>query len=321
MTKRLTSEEFFKRAHDVHGDEYDYSKTVFTGMRNRITLTCRHHGDFEQKAMSHVLGQRCRKCYLSDESIRMSGEQFFIRAKEKHGERFDYTKSVFTGLLEKIVITCRIHGDFTQTAKRHLLDAGCKKCANEKQSKMMIESNADRRMTTDEFIRRCVEIHGDEYEYSKTVFTGYKNKIIVTCKIHGDFEQMAGNHLRGCRCDSCAQKNRRVGSVSKQESAWLDSLHNDSILRQHVIKDGDSCMIVDGYDESTNTVYEFHGDFWHGNLNRYDRDRVNRVNGKTMAELYERTISREQRIRDMGYNLVVMWESDWAKIHKELSAG
>ena len=67
---------------------------------------------------------------------------------------------------------------------------------------------------------------------------------------------------------------------------------------------------VDGYCYETNTVYEFHGDYWHGNPKRFDPNDINKTNGKTYGELYTKTMERDQKIRDLGYNLIVKWESD-----------
>jgi len=62
--------------------------------------------------------------------------------------------------------------------------------------------------------------------------------------------------------------------------------------------------------ELTNTVYEFHGNFWHGNPSIYDRNEINSVTKTTFGELYDKTILREQKIRDLGFNLVVKWETE-----------
>jgi G:T-mismatch repair DNA endonuclease (very short patch repair protein) len=75
---------------------------------------------------------------------------------------------------------------------------------------------------------------------------------------------------------------------------------------------------ADGYCKETNTIYEFHGDFWHGNPNLYDTNDINKRNDKTFGELYQKTLEREQQIIDYGYNLVVMWEHDWKKINKSI---
>ena len=76
---------------------------------------------------------------------------------------------------------------------------------------------------------------------------------------------------------------------------------------------------ADGYCKETNTIFEYHGDFWHGNPKIYKTDDMNNVSKRTMGTLYKRTINREQKIKELGYNLEVMWESDWNKINKSIS--
>lgn len=67
----------------------------------------------------------------------------------------------------------------------------------------------------------------------------------------------------------------------------------------------------DAFDPKTNTIYEFYGDFWHGNPNIYKLDDINVANKKTFGELYLATLDREKLIKEAGYNLVSMWESDF----------
>ena len=74
---------------------------------------------------------------------------------------------------------------------------------------------------------------------------------------------------------------------------------------------------ADGYCKETNTIYEFHGDLWHGNPKLYDKNNISYF-GIKYGELYEKTLEREQLIKDLGYNLVVMWEYDWNKINKSI---
>jgi G:T-mismatch repair DNA endonuclease (very short patch repair protein) len=75
---------------------------------------------------------------------------------------------------------------------------------------------------------------------------------------------------------------------------------------------------ADGYAVLINTIFEFHGDFWHGNPKKYNENTYNPISKKTFGELYQKTIEREQQIRDLGYNLVVMWEHDWNNINKSI---
>jgi hypothetical protein len=62
--------------------------------------------------------------------------------------------------------------------------------------------------TTEEWIQRCKEIHGDTYDYSKMDYVRHQDKVTITCKIHGDFEILIGNHVHKTRpqgCPSCSE--------------------------------------------------------------------------------------------------------------------
>jgi len=61
-------------------------------------------------------------------------------------------------------------------------------------------------------------------------------------------------------------------------------------------------------------VYEFYGDLWHGNPSRFKRENINPINKKkTYGELYDETIKRENILKNAGFNIVTIWESDYNK--------
>jgi hypothetical protein len=73
---------------------------------------------------------------------------------------------------------------------------------------------------------------------------------------------------------------------------------------------------LDGYDSKTNTVYEFNGDYWHGNPKKYNWNDINKINKKTFLELYLDTLNKEQLLINAGYNIISIWESDYKKCLK-----
>ena len=104
---------------------------------------------------------------------------------------------------------------------------------------------------------------------------------------------------------------------------WLDFISSYNQIKIQHAENGGEYVIpntrfkADGYCQETNTIFEFHGDLWHGNPKLYNQEDRSFF-GKTYRELHEKTIKREQEIRDMGFNLVVMWESDWNKINNSI---
>lgn len=127
---RLSTDIFVEKAKKIHGNEYDYSKSVYTLAKNKILITCKKHGDFQITANKHLSGRKCPRC--GDVNRRKSQtrtqEMFLIEAREKHGDRYDYSKSIYVLSHEKMTITCKQHGDFEQTPASHLQGIGCAKC-------------------------------------------------------------------------------------------------------------------------------------------------------------------------------------------------
>lgn len=63
IKKTFTTEDFITKSNEIHNNKYDYSKTIYTGSSNKLTITCPHHGDFEQIAVCHMTnGYGCRRC-------------------------------------------------------------------------------------------------------------------------------------------------------------------------------------------------------------------------------------------------------------------
>ena len=211
MPAKSNKEDFIRRAKLIHGDKYDYSKVNYVNNRTKVIIICPKHGEFEQVPDSHLRGCGCPICRWekAKESIRkvqgMTTDEFIERAKKIHGNKYDYSKVKYENTETKVCIICPKHGEFWQTPHHHLMGIGCPYCGQKKYD-------------TDEFVRRAKEIHGDKYNYSKTNFIGKKYKVIITCPIHGDFEQLPLNHLKGYGCPECG---RHFG---KQEKAVLKLL-------------------------------------------------------------------------------------------------
>ena len=176
---------------------------------------------------------------------------------------------------------------------------------------------------TNEIIEECKRQTGLDivhYELAKGTpkqFAG--TKIIIICKTHGEFKQKPNNHLQANGCPKCA-----CTGFSKSQIEWLTFIEKlRGIKIQHAMNDGEykikkTRWLADGYCKETNTVFEYHGDFWHGNPTKYDPEFINTVCNKKMKTLYAATLKREQKIRDLGYNLEIMWESDWNQINKSI---
>jgi len=101
-----------------------------------------------------------------------------------------------------------------------------------------------------------------------------------------------------------------INGISKKENINIQCATNDGEYKIEGIGK------VDGYCRETNTVYEFHGDFWHGNPLIFDPEKVNPMSNKKYGDLYIKTIKRDELIISKGYNLVTIWENDYRKNEK-----
>ena len=214
---KLTTEEFIAKAKAVHGDKYDYSKVEYVDSTTKVCIGCKKHGDFWQKPNIHLQGKGCFKCGREKiaTSSRKSLEQFLQDAKRIHGDRYNYSKVELVNYQTKVIIICPVHGEFTQSPTLHLQGSGCPKCGNERESL---------RMTTEGFIQKAKQIHGDRYDYSKVEYVGNKAKVCIICKEHGEFWQEARMHLSGCGCPICAgrKKMRTYDFIKKARSVHGD---------------------------------------------------------------------------------------------------
>ena len=309
--RKDTKESFIEKAKEVHGDTYDYSKVIYIKSSSKINIICNNHGIFEQNPNDHLSGYGCKLCGIirSAESKKDTKESFIEKAKEVHGDKYNYSLVNYINNTTPIKIICKNHGEFIQTPNIHLSGCGCQLC---------VDKGGSQRYDTEKFIKIAKQVHGDIYDYSKVDYINSLTKVNIICKKHGIFDQQPSSHLNGSGCSKCYSK------YSKQQIEWLDlqsKIHHVHI--QHAMNDTEytiptTKLKADGYCKETNTVYEFHGDFWHGNPKLYNSEGINKVNKISFGELYTKTLEREQQIKSLGYNLVVLWEYDWNKLIKSV---
>ena len=209
----MDTAEFIKKARSAHGDRYEYNKSVYH-YRNPVIITCKIHGDFSQRYDHHVGPRRsgCSQCYF--DSLCAEQDKIIKKMTLIHGGKYDYEKVKYIRATKKVIITCRIHGDFTQTPAGHFVGFGCPAC-----------SKTNTRTTRDEFIKKANSLHNNKYDYSLSEYTGSGSWLKIICPIHGVFEKTPDNHCHKTRpqgCQICHQhrgfRNNAVGYVYLMKS-------------------------------------------------------------------------------------------------------
>lgn len=230
---RLTTERFIRKAKELYGDKYDYSKVNITGNnKTKVCIICPEHGDFWQVPNNHLLGAGCPKC-----AGKYNDLEFFIeRARKVHGDKYDYSKAEYKGSNTKLCIICPEHGEFWQTPSGHMLGQGCPICAG-------------RYMDTKLFIERSTEEHNGKYDYSLVDYKGATEKVKIICPRHGIFEQVASSHLWGNGCPICNQshlenyvmrvlKSQKIKFETQKAFEWMTfrgKMHLDFFLPEQGI--------------------------------------------------------------------------------------
>lgn len=293
IVRKKTTKQFVEQAKSVHGEKYIYTKVSYDRSNIKIEIVCPKHGSFWQEPSKHLGGQGCMGCRQTS-----NVGEFIEKSNFLHGEKYDYSKCVYTKSTDKVEIICKNHGPFWQMAQGHLTGKGCPKCAN------------NEKRTTEEFVKLAIEIHGGKYKYDKVIYKNNKTKVEIVCGKHGSFFQSPRKHLCKNGCEKCGHH------VSKMETEFLDYL---GINNRGMRIDGWRNKAVDGYDESTKTIYEFLGDYWHGNPEIYHGDVIHPEVKISYGELHKKTFENFKKLKNLGYNIKYIWESDWKKYKTQIN--
>lgn len=303
---KISKEEFIKNANEKFEFKYSYNESNYIDYHSQIKIICPiyDHGPFWQTPLQHLNTNGCAKC---SKKYKMSNEEYVEKAKKIHGDKYNYTITNFINMKSKIKYICNLCNKINeQSASGHIGGKTCGHCAG-------------RFITTEDFILKAKLVHDQTYNYDKTIYISNKDNLLITCLKHGDFEQRPDHHLSGSGCPKCR------ASFSLSEKEWLDIL-NISIRNQSIDVDNfNRKKNVDGFDPLNKIVYEFHGDYYHAHPNCsscFKRDaihphqmlRKNKSKQKTNAQIYADTLYREQKIKESGYKLVVMWEHEFLSL-------
>ena len=214
--KKLTTEEFIKKAKETHGDKYDYSKTEYINKRTKVEIICPIHGSFFQFPEIHYnRGSGCPKCasLKKSESRKFSNEEIIKQFKEIHGDKYDYSKVEYVNIDTPVEIICPIHGSFFQSPYEHKKGANCPKCYG-------------REKTTEEFIKKAREVHGDKYDYSKVEYINAYSKVEIICPEHGSFFQTYISHVllnQNCpRCSNSYKGEEKIRLLLKEKKIHFE---------------------------------------------------------------------------------------------------
>lgn len=222
MDKKLITEQWIQKSEKRYNNKYDYSKVIYFDNKTKVCIICPEHGEFWQSPNNHLNSKfGCPKCAKEStkKKLSLTTEEFIIKAKEVHGDKYDYSKTKYINSTTKVCIICPKHGEFWQVANCHLQGGGCLKCKYEYVSNLQ-------RGNINTFIEKANIIHHNKYDYSKSIYgKNNKEKITIICPKHGEFLQSPHDHLSGYGCPKCHLK-----SQTKLYEKLKESFPNEEIL-------------------------------------------------------------------------------------------
>lgn len=213
---RKTKEDFIKDSIAVHGEgTFIYTKVIYINNKTPVTLICPLHGEFEQRPDHHLHGAGCPVCRYIDchqETLHKRYLEYVNHVQEKFGDKFEVIEESFNGRMKNADFICPYHGRFTKNANAFMQSKyGCNECAKDNANHQLTTLK-----TTEQWKREAEIVHHGKYVYTKSIYTGKDNELIITCPIHGDFKQIAKNHLRGYGCPKCS------GMYNYTTEEWIE---------------------------------------------------------------------------------------------------
>ncbi len=246
---------FKEKARKVHGDRYDYSKVEYVDNATKVCIICPEHGEFMQRPYSHLNGNGCPECVGLK---KWDNPKFIEKAREVHGDRYDYSKSVYVNKRTKLTIICPIHGEFEQTPANHIRQRqGCPECGKKYASEW-------RKNDYRHFIEESQGRFGNIYEYPniENEYINSHSIIHLRCKNCGNvFEKIACDHLTsphgGClKCYANKSKDEEEITEYIQSLVGVENV----MVRARSVLCGQE---LDVYIPKLKIAFEFNGLYWH----------------------------------------------------------
>ena len=212
---------FIEKAIKVHNNKYDYTDSIYVKSTEKISIKCNTCNQvFMQTPNKHLQGRGCKVCANKFRRLpntkgvsktKQTTESFIRRAKEIHADKYDYSKVVFAGIHNDIIIKCNTcNSETLQRPSNHLRNKGCKVCNNS--------------TSTEKFIANVIKVHSNKYDYSKVTYELNAVPVSIICKEHGEFKQRPNDHTSGKKgCPSCSKSG-----FDKNKAATLYYLSIDN---------------------------------------------------------------------------------------------
>ena len=220
LNKTSNTDKWIEKAKKVHGDKYDYSKTKYVKSTEKLSIICKKHGEFIQRACDHLSGYGCPKCGYEKVSSDLSSskENFVKKANNIYNNEYTYDNFVYVNNKTPSYVTCKKHGDFLVRPDNHLSGRnGCPHCTAE-QSKWESEINSFLRDNNIEFIENDRNTLSNKYELD---LISKKHSIAIEYDgLYWHSEKFRDKNYHISKTDECLENGIRLIHIFEDE--WAD---------------------------------------------------------------------------------------------------
>lgn len=310
--KKLTTEEWVKQVLEKwpeNAEKYDYSCTVYHKAKDLVEIRCKKHGIFTNVADNHKnAGRGCPECgrERTNESLskrkgkpnlkrRSTTEEFIEKARDIHGDKYDYSLVEYVSVDDKVDIICKTCGYVMhQTPRKHLSGSGCKKCAGRK-------SAESRFVPFGEMVKRAKEVHGEKYTYLGSSYSQMSSKMDILCNKCGRvFPQKPDQHVgkrQGCPfCQNIVSSGEKDVFTFVKEHTQCRVQNNVRIVPDFFVGDKRVHKAeLDIYVPELKLAIEYNGTYFHDIS----------MKGKGYH------IGKRKACEQLGIRLISIWECDW----------
>lgn len=294
-SRKLGMEGFISKARTVHGDTYEYPiNQEYQGNKLKLNIICRKHGAFMQSPNKHLDGRGCQECGNDTKRANNAAASELTRSGLAHrlsavNPYWEYDISTYRGIGKPMRSVCPDHGEFFSQPGNLLTGRGCPGCGEKKHKNSMFA----RRLTTEEWIDRAREKHGNRYCYDESVYISESEKVTVRCKIHGLFKTGNDHIYQSTNCPACSLHE----SKGERAVASFLSIFTPVITRDRtIIKPKE----LDIYLPEHKIAVEYCGEYWHS-LKSDEQVREGRF----------KHYKKYMDCKEKGIRLITIYESEW----------
>ena len=322
MPKKKTKTQILK---DIDARNLKYPATIplndfeYINTNQKITWICENDHIFETTFKNILKGHGCKKCSCRVAGIKNTKPYTFCIEKlaernKQNPERKVYPNDIveYTGMTKPMTWKCDKGHKWKATPKTIIYtNSYCRICANKKTA---LKQSHDKNSILEQ-----VDVHNREYPNKMVIvddvgnYKNNKSQIRWVCTSGHKWSSSLGNIINNdAGCPICAKSGFSYKAIN-----WLKLMAQENNIHiQHALNGGEykipnSRYKADGFCKETNTIYEFYGDEFHGNPQTRNLNEMCPISKTTYGELYEKTMKREQFIKDSGYKLIIIWENQY----------